>query len=792
MKLTELNNINKDHEFRNSVYQFQRGKLLGLTAGSALVIGLWFFFDSHYSLDNPAMLLWLRVATMILLAVNLLVAGVRNSEKGYEQHLIAGFWLDAIHCTLLTMLTGASLSPYWYGLFFVLAGWFVMLSLPYRMMILHGALFLLVFISAQSVQTSYETDAVEMWKMIFLYAGVIIVGSFSAISKNISDARRFLSELEIKKINSSLSESQQFMNSLLKSAPLVIWCIDKEGVFTYSQYQGEDALPDSERIGKSALEIYRGTEVESFLGKVLRDEIREAVIRVGSVHYDTRVTPIVDPDGVQTGYMGISLDITERVRTENELKKFRLALDQAPLAVFIMDRNWNFEYLNPEFIRLSGYTNEDLLHRNIRDTLYRDFEDVPASRRDIVVSMQAGRSWKGELRSYNKQGDTYWAYTIASPYKNEAGEIDGYIVIQQDVTEKRQIEQALRASEEQYKTLIDKATDGIVITQDGKLKFLNHAMVEMMQYDADEMIGKSFLDYVVPESHEEMMEYSRRRTTGEEFHVMYRSWFIRKDGQILTVELNARTSEYEGRPAAFIVIRDITNRLVVEKELMQAKSELEALNKSLEERIRESSESLTEARTQLISLQKENLQSQFEVLRQQVNPHFLFNSLNVLTSLIKLEPDLAEKFTEHLSKVYRYVLENKDNDLVALRTELDFLDAYLFLLNIRFRDKIRVTLRIPDEEMSWLILPLALQLLIENAIKHNAMSKKAPLKIDLFIDNEGFLNVENNLQERESFIASTGVGLKNIEHRYTLLEMPEPEFVKTASKFIARIPLKKG
>ena len=177
-------------------------------------------------------------------------------------------------------------------------------------------------------------------------------------------------------------------------------------------------------------------------------------------------------------------------------------------------------------------------------------------------------------------------------------------------------------------------------------------------------------------------------------------------------------------------------------------------------------------------------------LKQQINPHFLFNSLNVLTSLIKLEPDLAEKFTEHLSKVYRYVLENKDNDLVNLQTELDFLDAYIFLLNIRFMDKIEVKVNIQEEKKNLLILPLALQLLIENAIKHNSMSKKNPLKIEIFIDNENKLNVVNNLQERESHMASTGVGLKNIEHRYKLLEMEPPQFLKTETMFIARIPVK--
>jgi PAS domain S-box-containing protein len=359
-----------------------------------------------------------------------------------------------------------------------------------------------------------------------------------------------------------------------------------------------------------------------------------------------------------------------------------------------------------------------------------------------------------------------------------------------DMTEYMAMEKALRESEEKYRALINNATDGIVITQKGLIKFCNPAMCEMMQYSQEELLEKPYLDYVLKEDHAVMTNFHKRRMEGENFTSIYRSQFIPKDGKIIVMELNARTSEYNGEPAAFIVIRNITERIKIEKELQHAKDELEKLNKNLEKRIEQSSFKLTEAHTQLIRLQKENLQSQFEVLRQQVNPHFLFNSLNVLTSLIKLEPDLAEQFTEHLSKVYRYVLENKDNDLVNLHTELDFLDAYVFLLHIRFMDKIIVKVDIVDEKKELLILPLALQLLIENAIKHNSMSKKNPLIIEITIDNENVLNVVNNLQERESHMVSTGVGLKNIEHRYHLLEMPAPQFIKTETKFIARIPLR--
>jgi PAS domain S-box-containing protein len=1091
-----------------------------------------------------------------------------------------------------------------------------------------------------------------------------------------------------KETTRQLEEKQQLLSNILNNAPIVIWSIDMNGIFTYTQFTGKNALPDSERIGKSALEIYKGTEVESFLRKVLKDEIQNEIVTVNGVIYDTRVTPIYDTTGQKTGYMGVSMDITERIKAENELEKFRLVLDQAPGAVFIMDKHWNFEYVNPWFSLMSGYSANELLHKNINDTLYKGYEKVPESRQGVTSALIEGKNWHGELLTINKDGSRYWANTIAAPYKNRNGEIDGYTIIQQDVTQKKQMElalgeqeklyrslieksldgivisqdgkivlvnkafadmigytieecienfgpnsiapedrervvkihyqrmkgevgdlrytalllhkngekvvaefnsttiemngkpaslisirditernrmqealeksekkyktlvenslegitiirdnqilfandtyckmlgytreelynmpsvntlhpedrvrafeiakrrnnrdfstiheefrmltktgeikecatsstliefegqwasfftshditenkniqrallesekkyreltemlpqtvyeldeqgniiyfnqtgfkqfgldesdigkssfnfihpsqheqmrenmrktiteksnsfgnkytavrkngdtfpamtyaapiiseekvigirglildisepeamgkalresekryrelaemlpqtvyehdmdgkltylnqagkktfgiesletgvsardlvvaediermlsnmqkssfenstsrgnsytamrlngekfpvmifatpmiseekitgirgividmteyvsmeKALRESERKYRTLIDKATDGILITQSGLFKFVNPAFCEMMQYTEKELINKPFIDVVDKEHHAEMLENHKRRMTGETFPAIYRAKLYRKDGSSLMVELNSRTTNFEGNPASFVITRDITDRLQTEEELRKAKKELEHLNQNLEIRVHESTLKLTEANTQLIRLQKENLQSQFEVLRQQVNPHFLFNSLNVLTSLIKLEPDLAEQFTEHLSKVYRYVLENKDNDLVSLQTELDFLDAYIFLLNIRFMDKIVVKVDIGEHKRECQILPLALQLLIENAIKHNAMSKRNPLKIDIFIDDENVLHVENNLQERESHMASTGVGLRNIAHRYHLLEMPEPEFVKTETKFIARIPLK--
>ncbi len=945
MKLAELYAINRDPEFSNTWISSQKHILLLLTIGGTAVVLFWQLLDKFYIEAFDDRLPWLRWITIAVFGANLLLGLQRKTPRAIKQHLVAGFYFGTLFCMLLAIFTGASQSPYWFGLFFIIVAWFVLVPYNFREMIIHSFIFVLIFITGQYAQQEFTIVNHEMGKIIFLYSVALTVSFFAAYIRNNLDASNFKIKKELNERNRQLEAANEELQN----------------------------------------------------------------------------------------------EISARIKKERELRKFRLVLDQAPGAVFIMDKHSNFEYINPFFSQISGYTEEDLLHKNINDTLYKGIKEIPGSRKEIVKKLQEGKSWQGELLTTHKNGSKYWANTIAAPFKNENGEMDGFIVIQQDITQRMNFEQAIRESEakyktlvensqdgiiitqngkfkfvnsamcrilgytekefysmegadiiqesqrdkilkihkdrmeghitslnytlqlisktkqiidmevqsttvdfegkpaafmtlhdvteskkmqqallasekkyrelaemlpqsvyeldkngtiiymnqtglekfgisgsdygrpafdfiapeqhklmetnmrksitenyhtqgthytaikndgtkfpvmvfaspmfeegevtgtrgiildmtshiamenalkeseEKYRTLIEKAVDGIIITQHGKLKFVNEAFCELIQYNENELLEKPYKNFVVSEDHQMMEKYHKRRMSGEDFQTMYRSRIYKKDGSIMEVELNTRTSQYNNEPAAFIIVRDITARLKTEEQLRIAKVKLEALNQNLESRIRISSQKLTEANTQLIRLQKENLQSQFEVLRQQVNPHFLFNSLNVLTSLIKLEPDLAEKFTEHLSKVYRYVLENKDNDLVNLQTELDFLDAYIFLLNIRFMDKIEVIVEIGSDKKSLLILPLALQLLIENAIKHNAMSKKNPLKIRISIDGKDTLIVANNLQERESHMASTGVGLKNIEHRYHLLEMPAPQFYKTETEFIAQIPMK--
>jgi len=180
--------------------------------------------------------------------------------------------------------------------------------------------------------------------------------------------------------------------------------------------------------------------------------------------------------------------------------------------------------------------------------------------------------------------------------------------------------------------------------------------------------------------------------------------------------------------------------------------------------------------------------AKFESLKNQLDPHFLFNSLNVLTALIGENPKQAEKFTTKLSKVYRYVLQQKDKDLIPLEEELKFAKSYMELLNMRFEGGIKFSIPETASNPDLKIVPLSLQLLLENAVKHNVITTDNPLNIKIYEEN-GFLSIENNINQKESIGKSTKVGLKNINQRYSLITNEEVEITNKNKIFKVRLPL---
>jgi sensor histidine kinase YesM len=188
-------------------------------------------------------------------------------------------------------------------------------------------------------------------------------------------------------------------------------------------------------------------------------------------------------------------------------------------------------------------------------------------------------------------------------------------------------------------------------------------------------------------------------------------------------------------------------------------------------------------------LKKENLQSQLEGLKGQVNPHFLFNSLNSLSSLISEDPDKAEKFLDEMSKVYRYLLRTNEDGLTTLEAEMQFIQSYFHLLKTRYGDGLDMETIIDNRYLEYQLPPLTLQMLVENAVKHNMILKDRPLRILIMTTNSGRLVVSNNLQRKDRMVSSNKVGLTNIVNKYRLMKQEEISVRDDGKEFAVVVPL---
>ena len=189
-------------------------------------------------------------------------------------------------------------------------------------------------------------------------------------------------------------------------------------------------------------------------------------------------------------------------------------------------------------------------------------------------------------------------------------------------------------------------------------------------------------------------------------------------------------------------------------------------------------------------LKKEQMASKYESLKNQVNPHFLFNSLNALTNLVYEDQDQAANFIRQLSKVYRYVLDTRAQEVVELKIEMDFVDSYLYLQKIRFDEKLRVNIDLIGYE-NHMVPPMSIQMLLENAIKHNTIARDEPLTIEIRAEEDKLI-VSNNLQKKNIPVAEiSGTGLNNITARYEFLSQQKVEVVESESEFTVKLPLLK-
>lgn len=188
-------------------------------------------------------------------------------------------------------------------------------------------------------------------------------------------------------------------------------------------------------------------------------------------------------------------------------------------------------------------------------------------------------------------------------------------------------------------------------------------------------------------------------------------------------------------------------------------------------------------------LHAENILNQYEALKNQLNPHMLFNSLNTLQSLIRETPGKATDYLQELSKVLRYTLQGNEYKTVTLKEEMNFVEAYIFLLKTRYEDNLLFDIRIREQAEQRRIPPMSIQMLVENAVKHNEISNRKPLSILIATENDNSICISNKIQAKLTQGNSTGIGLANLNKRYLLLFKQEIRISKEKENFHVRIPL---
>ncbi|PWJ42299.1 sensor histidine kinase [Sediminitomix flava] len=198
---------------------------------------------------------------------------------------------------------------------------------------------------------------------------------------------------------------------------------------------------------------------------------------------------------------------------------------------------------------------------------------------------------------------------------------------------------------------------------------------------------------------------------------------------------------------------------------------------------------LREEQLRVKELEKQNIENQFLALKRQIEPHFLFNSLSVLSGLVYTDQDLASEFIVKLSKILRYIIEQNEKTLVLLEDEIQVVNDYFFLLETRFKKSIELDIQLQQNTlMKFYVSPTAIQGLIENAVKHNRMSETNPLRVVVLENTENII-VRNKLNRKDYQINSTKEGLKNLKQKYHLLAKREVQVIEEENMFTVKIPL---
>ncbi|TGV01181.1 PAS domain S-box protein [Flavivirga rizhaonensis] len=318
-----------------------------------------------------------------------------------------------------------------------------------------------------------------------------------------------------------------------------------------------------------------------------------------------------------------------------------------------------------------------------------------------------------------------------------------------------------------FKTIFNTATESWILTDKfGVVRMINPTTTEMFGYEQSELIGQK-IELLMPakerKEHVDLrnnyIKHPRKRPHGIGVEV----FALHKNKTEFPVEISLNHHKFNNETYALAVVIDITKRKEKEQKLQEAILEKE-------------------------QFKQDKIKSELEVLKNQVNPHYFFNSLSVLAPLINIDQKKSQKFTEKLASTYRYILEIRDKLTVTVKEELRFIKDYEFLQAVRFNNKFIISYDVIKDDLKKDIVPFALQILIENVFKHNALYLNKKLNISIE-SKDGGIMVSNNINKKiDSKYKSFGIGLKNINEQYDRLSDQKPFFDEKKGFYEAWVP----
>ena len=262
--------------------------------------------------------------------------------------------------------------------------------------------------------------------------------------------------------------------------------------------------------------------------------------------------------------------LSEDATSNIELRKLRLVFEQTPSAIFILDKDFRFEYVNPGYERLSGFSATELIGQPLTNIFNQSEFTEP--REEILKSILSGQKWEGEMETYKKDNSTYWTTVVASPFRDETGNIEGYIIIQQDISDRKKVEMELSESEKLYRTLIENSMNAVALNQDEKFVMVNSSFCQMIGYTKEELFQISPTSIIAPQDFGRVMDIHRRRMQGEYESINYTASFIHKSGRKILADLSATTIQLNGRNASYVSMRDITEKSKIENALKDSEA----------------------------------------------------------------------------------------------------------------------------------------------------------------------------------------------------------------------------